>query len=70
MSIRSVVVIEPVSKPQLHCDGPNHVYDTYMACEAITVLGGYGSDFDGDTYHFCNVPCLADWANVRREVGR
>ncbi len=67
MSIKSVIVkMAEVTKDEIHCDGPNHVGDTLMEYDSITVRGGFGSYIDCQRFDFCEMACLADWAQARR----
>ena len=57
------------------CDGPNHeqvgnkINENLMreGFGGIEVTGGYASPIDMFKFHFCDLPCLIDWANTPEE---
>lgn len=35
----------------------------------IEINFGYGSDLDGEEYHFCSLKCISDFINAERTKG-
>lgn len=61
-------------KKEIICNECSHISETNYYCDTcsdnlitkylgipITVSFSYGSDLDGEEYHFCNLKCILDF---------